>query len=371
MDALRRKLIEQDRPEEDAAERVEAATLSAAGANLRQMGHTAEIGIFLLLFGAFLYIGRSIVVPILGAVIAAYAFAPIIRRAHRRGISPWIVAVLIEGCLIAVVALAVTAMAAPLSSWIGRAPEIGAIIHDRLSVLDPVFSAERQLETALFGSTSTVEAGSSAGSMVLPVMAFVTPAAGGVLLFFGALLFLLVGQASLRSHIIRLFVEREAKLRALKIMNEAERNLTGYLTVVTGVNAGLGVVVAAGAWLLGLPNPAVFGLLAALLNYVPYVGPAIMVIALFGVGLVTFPSLGQAMIAPIGMVTLTTIEGHFITPTIIGQRLTLSPLLIVLALAFWTWMWGPIGALLATPLSIILSVIAVNMLPREDLKLPD
>ena len=84
-------------------------------------------------------------------------------------------------------------------------------------------------------------------------------------------------------------------------------------------------------------------MLAALLNYVPYVGPAVMVIVLFGVGLVTFPSLGHAFIAPLGLIVLTTAEGHFVTPTIVGRRLTLNPLLVFLALAFWTWMWGPIG----------------------------
>ena len=86
------------------------------------------------------------------------------------------------------------------------------------------------------------------------------------------------------------------------------------------------------------------------MNYVPYVGPAVMVVALFGVGLVTFPSLGHALIAPIGLIALTTMEGHFVTPTIVGRRLTLNPLLVFLALAFWTWLWGPFGAVLAVPI---------------------
>ena len=119
--------------------------------------------------------------------------------------------------------------------------------------------------------------------------------------------------------------------------------------MVTIINAALGAIVAIGALLLGFPNPVIFGLLAALLNYVPYVGPAVMVVVLFGVGLVTFPSLGHALLAPLGFIALTTTEGHFITPTIVGRRITLNPLLIFLALAFWTWMWGPVGAFLAAP----------------------
>ena len=115
----------------------------------------------------------------------------------------------------------------------------------------------------------------------------------------------------------------------------------------------------------------IFGLLAALLNYVPYVGPAVMVVILFGVGLVTFPSLGHALLAPLGFIALTTAEGHFITPTIVGRRITLNPLLVFLALAFWTWLWGPIGAFLAAPLSIVGIVVFNHLFPNEDVKLPD
>ena len=154
-------------------------------------------------------------------------------------------------------------------------------------------------------------------------------------------------------------------------MNDIEHNLTSYLTLVTIINAALGIIVAIGAWIFGLPNPVIFGVLAAVLNYVPYVGPAIMVIALFGVGLISFPSLGQAVIAPLAFVVLTATEGHVITPAIIGRRMTLNPLLILLALAFWTWMWGPVGSLLAAPLSIIGLVIFNHLFPANDMKLPD
>jgi len=96
-----------------------------------------------------------------------------------------------------------------------------------------------------------------------------------------------------------------------------------------------------------------------------------MVVVLFGVGLVTFPSLSHALIAPAALIGLTTLEGHFITPTIVGRRITLNPLVVVLALAFWTWMWGPIGAFLAVPLSIIGLVISSHLFPAEEVKLPD
>jgi len=99
-----------------------------------------------------------------------------------------------------------------------------------------------------------------------------------------------------------------------------------------------------------------------------YIGPAVMVFLLFCVGLVIFPSLGYALIAPIFFAALTTIEGHFVTPNIVGRNLRLSPLIVFLALAFWTWLWGPIGAFLATPILIIGLVVSKHFLPEEEIE---
>src|SRR5581483_8419933 len=272
----------------------------------------------------------------------------------RHGISPWISSTLIVTLAVGTLAVAATALAGPVSEWIGRAPQIGATIKQKLSVLDPPLAALRELQTSLFGSGAAAPA-AGAPNVVVPVVAFLTPAAGGLFLFFGTLLFFLGSQIGLRNRFVLMFSSQEARLRFLRIVNDIEKNLAGYLAVVTIINAALGAVVALGAWLIGLPDPAIFGLLAALLNYVPYVGPAIMMTIMFAVGLVSFPSLGHALI----------------TPAIVGRRMTLNPLMVVLALAFWTWMWGPIGAFLAVPLSIVGLVVFSHLFPPEDVKLPE
>jgi predicted PurR-regulated permease PerM len=334
-------------------------------------GSAATVGIFLLLFGGFLYVGKAILLPVIAAAVISLTLAPIIKGSQKRGVSPWVTATLIVIVCFGALALAATALAGPVTEWIGRAPEIGATIRARLSVFDEPLAALHQLEGTLFGSNGLLPAPSEPPNVVLPVVAFVTPAAGEVILFFFTLMFFLVGQIHLRNQVVAMFSNRDSKLRFLKIIKDIEGNLAGYLTVVTGINAALGIVVGIGAWLIGLPNPAIFGLLAALFNYLPYVGPAIMVVVLFGVGLVTFPSLGQALIAPLGLIAITTAEGHFITPTIVGRRLTLSPLLVFLSLAFWSWMWGPIGAFLAVPLSIVGLVIFNHLFPDDDVTLPE
>jgi predicted PurR-regulated permease PerM len=333
------------------------------------LAHMATFGIFLILFGVLLYLGRTILLPIVAASVVALTLSPLVKAAQRRGISPWITAVLIVIVVIGCVSLALTAAAGPVSAWVERAPEIWSQIKEKFVVLERPLAAARQLQGALFGSGAGSEI--SAPNVVLPVVAFLTPAAGELLLFFGALFFFLAGQIELRARFVSLFAERESKLLFLRIMNDIEKNLTGYLVLVSLINATLGVIVGIGAFLLGFPNPAIFGLLAAVLNYVPYVGPAVMVVILFGVGLVTFPSLSHASLAPLAFVALTTAEGHFITPTIIGRRITLNPLLVFLALAFWAWLWGPIGAFLAAPLSIVGVVVFNHVFPNDDVKLPD
>jgi predicted PurR-regulated permease PerM len=333
-------------------------------------GQVATIGIFLLLFGAFLYAGRAILLPISAAAVVSLTLAPLIKAGRRFGVSPWITGVLIVAVCVGGLGVAATALAGPVSEWIGRAPEIGAIVKEKLAVLDQPIAALRELENAVFGANNGVSV-NSPPNIVLPVVAFVTPAVSEILIFFVTLMFFLAGQIELRAGLVSLFADRDTKLRFLKIMRDIERNLAGYLTVVTIVNGMLGATVALATWLLGFPSPLIFGLLAAFLNYVPYVGPAVMVVVLLSVGLVTFPSLGHALIAPAGLIALTTTEGHFITPTIVGRRLTLNPLLVFLALAFWTWLWGPLGAFLAVPLSIIGLVIFNHLFPDEDVKLPE
>jgi predicted PurR-regulated permease PerM len=190
-------------------------------------------------------------------------------------------------------------------------------------------------------------------------------------LFFGTLIFFLATNTHIRRRLIVAFWTREARLRMIRIWNDIEENLVAYVGLVTLINLGLGVVTAAMLYAVGFPNPLTFGLLTMALNYVPYIGPAIVAIVLFGVGVVAMPSLSLAVLAPALFVAIATAEGHFITPSIVGRRLTLNPFVVFLALAFWTWLWGPIGAFLAVPLLIVSFVTLGHLLPREEGNLPD
>jgi predicted PurR-regulated permease PerM len=330
----------------------------------------STIGVFVMLLVASLYLTRPILLPVVAAMVIGTTLAPIVKIAARRRVSPWVTAIALGFVLVVIAAIAVTLLAAPLSEWIGKAPEIGAAIRQKLYVLDRPLAALRELQQIFLPSQGQTVAVEPSLSMVTPVISAVTPAVVEITLFFVTLIFFLATQFDFRRYMASFFTSRNAKLRFIRITNDIEENLGSYVAVVTIINFGLGVVVAIGAWLFGLPSPIMFGIVAALLNYVPYIGAACVTLILLAVGLVTFPSLGYAFVPPAAFVAVATIEGQFITPAVLGHRLTLNPLIVILALAFWAWLWGPMGAFLAVPLTIVGQVILHHLFPSDESKLP-
>jgi predicted PurR-regulated permease PerM len=120
-----------------------------------------------------------------------------------------------------------------------------------------------------------------------------------------------------------------------------------------------------------MPNPAGLGALAATLNYIPIIGPVAMFVVLVVVGIVSFPTVSAGLLAPLIFSIMTFSEGHFITPAVIGRRLSLNALAVFLALAFWTWLWGPMGAFLSAPLLIVFLIVKEHLLPDDGPTLPE
>jgi predicted PurR-regulated permease PerM len=331
----------------------------------------ATIGIFVIVLVASFHFCRPILLPVSAALVVGMTLAPIVKTGARFGITPWVTAVALAMSLLGAAGAALTWLATPVTEWIAKAPEIGATIKQKLYVLDRPLAALRELqETLLPAPGNAVAVEPSHLGMVTPVLAFVTPAVVQLLLFFVVLIFFLATQMDFRRYMVSFFATRDAKLRFIRISNDIEHNLASYLAVVTVINLGVGVLTAVGAWLFGFPNAIVLGILAMVLNYVPYIGPACMVVILLGIGLISFPSLGYALIPPAAFVALTTLEGHAVTPAILGRQLVLNPLAVLLALAFWTWLWGPMGAFLAVPFTIIGLVTIGHLFPSDESKLP-
>jgi predicted PurR-regulated permease PerM len=166
------------------------------------------------------------------------------------------------------------------------------------------------------------------------------------------------------------FGERDERLRTLRILNEIEVHLGNYLLTVTIINIGVGIATGIVCAVTGMPNPAGLGALAAALNFIPIIGPVAMFVVLAVVGQVAFPTIGGGLMAALAFGGVTFLEGHFVTPTIIGRRLSLNALAVFIALAFWTWLWGPMGAFLSSPLLIVGLILKEHLLPENSPQLP-
>jgi predicted PurR-regulated permease PerM len=304
------------------------------------------------------------------ALVVGTTFAPVVKASARRGIPSWVTAGVIGLSLVAIAALVLTFLAQPLTDWIARAPEMGAMIKQKLYVLDKPLNALRELQEALLPPRGKAVEVEPPLAVVTPVLALVTPAVIQFVLFFVTLVFFLAAQMDFRRYMATFFTTREGKLRFIRITNDIERRLVSYLVTVTVINLCLGIAVTLGAWLFGLSSPVLFGLVAMVLNYIPYVGAACMTFLLLAVGLVSFSQLAFGIEPAAAFVLLATIEGQFITPAVLGRRLTLNPLAVLLAIAFWSWIWGPMGTFLAVPLTIGAFVTLYHLFPPDESKLP-
>ncbi|MEO7723766.1 MAG: AI-2E family transporter, partial [Chthoniobacterales bacterium] len=157
------------------------------------------------------------------------------------------------------------------------------------------------------------------------------------------------------------------KKRAVSIANEIETQISRYLFTVTLINLCLGLAVGTAVGLLGLPNPIMWGAMVAVLNFVPYLGALVGIACMLLGALLSFNNLGVALIFPGTYLALATLEGNFITPFVMGRSLTLNPVLVLLSLTFWGWMWGIVGVILAVPILAAFKIFCSHIEPMEPL----
>lgn len=350
-----------------------AQPLSQVAGLWRTTAQAATIGIFVLMVIAALYLGRSLLLPVTAAFVVGFMLGPLSNWARRRGVPAMLTGIVLWLLVIGLVYGIIALLAGPVIDWVKKAPDIAANVRDKLHLLDQPLAMLRDLRDTILPPDKNQQQASfgfDIATLLQPMLTVVTPAIGQVLIFFGVLFFVLLGRTQLRQVIVLFYDDRDARLRMLRILNDIERNLTTYLSVMAMINVVVGLIATGIAVFVGLPNPVAWGVLAFLLNFIPYIGALIMEAGMLAVGLVTFPGLTQALIAPAAYLGFAVLEGHFVTPSIMGKRLTLNPLTVILALVFWSWLWGPFGAFLAVPLLIVALVVARHLFPDDVPELP-
>jgi predicted PurR-regulated permease PerM len=172
------------------------------------------------------------------------------------------------------------------------------------------------------------------------------------------LIFLILASGDLfLQKLVRMTPTLEGKKRAVEISHEVQQSISNYMFSVTLINICLGVLVSTGLYFMKVPNPAMWGVLVAVLNFVPYFGPIVGVLLLAMVGLLTYPSPSQGLLPPLWYLLIHLLESNLVTPILIGRRLTLNPVAIFVSLIFWIWLWGIPGALLSVPILVSIKVV--------------
>lgn len=347
----------------------------AAGAARRQpfsfdtLSRAAGIGIFIVAFFFAIWAAAAVVVPVTAAVVLGLAMGPLVDGLMKRGVPAFVAAAILVLGLLLIVHAAIAAFALPLIDWIDRAPEIIATMREKLAPLRMMLIEVQQITDAVESASGVGGKGGDGGGDSLGVLVTAASLAPVVIaqsiLFVGALFFFLATRRSLRAAALGVCLTRPARLLAAGTLARVEEALSGYFAVITVVNICLGIATGLMCWVLGLPSPALWGALATVANFAPYVGPAAIAMVLFGVGLVSLDTMVAALLPPLAFVGLNVMEGQFITPSVLGRQLTMNPLMIFLAIAFWMWLWGPVGAFVAVPL-LVISAVLLEALSRRN-----
>jgi predicted PurR-regulated permease PerM len=353
---------------DDAARQLEVSERREAMPLPRNLQSLLLSGIFLILFFYTLYFTGEIVLPIIFAIILYLVLQPTMRAFGKLRMPKTISAAFVIFVLFgALVGLGFT-LSGPAASWISKAPDSLSRLESRLFILKQPIA---QLQSA----TKQVEKIAEGTPPDAPSVTVAGPGLAGLLLsgtrstLFGLgttmvlLFFLLVSGDLFLRRFVEILPTLSNKKQVVEITREIERNISGYLATVSLMNLAVGVATGLATYLLGLSDPILWGTLAFLLNFVPILGPLCGIAILFLAGLLTFGTIWQSLLPAGFYLAIHIVEGEVLTPMLLARRFVLNPVLVVVALVFWYWMWGVPGALVAVPLLATVKIICDRVRP--------
>ncbi|SCZ51874.1 AI-2E family transporter [Thiohalomonas denitrificans] len=309
-----------------------------------------------------IYVARTVVLPIVLALLFSFLLSPIVRFLEGFHIPTPLGAALVMATLVGLAGTALVVLAEPASQWVSRAPEVASELRLRLHGVMEVFrrlsESTRLVERiasgpSAAGPTVDIQGGGLRGFLLGRTWEFVA----GLLMMLFLLYFLLATGHMFLRRLVTVIPRFGDKRRAVVMVRHMEREVSHYLFTVGVINTVLGVVVGLVMHVLEMPNPLLWGAMAGLLNFVPYLGPMVTLVVLTAVSVLSFDTLTAALMRPAAFLVLTTLEGQLLTPLILGARLMLNPVVIFVSLIFWGWLWGIVGALIAVPLTMIIKIL--------------
>lgn len=317
------------------------------------------IGLFLAL-PFVLSIGSVVFLPIAAALVLTVILSPLADSLARLGLPNTLASVIALCILIGGVVLALALIFQPALTLVEQIPTLIDTVGKRFTELRDQFQWIARINeriTAMNATEGTREVVLAEPSL-LATIAFATPSV--IVEFILTLLmtfFMIEARVRLRQKLLFGRASFGTSIKAARALREVQDRVASYILTVAMINAGVGVVAALGAWALELPAPIMWGGLAMMMNFVPYIGPLLMVglTALFGIG--TSETLLLGLIPAAAYLALHAIEANVVTPSILGARFTMNPVMILIALSYFTWIWGVLGALLSVPILLIVTAL--------------
>jgi predicted PurR-regulated permease PerM len=347
-------------------EKLQEAVQGPFGVRIRSLALTG-----LLILAAFytLYFARAFFLPIVLALLLSFLLSPVVRALNRLHVPYGLGAGLVIFVLLGSLGLGIYELAEPAYEWAEQAPRQLRRLERKLAEfkkpVQTMSKATRQVEkiTQVGGGQESPKVEVQSESLGERMFSQATELIAGGTIMFILLFFLLASGDLFLRKLIRVLPSLEDKKRAVEIARQIEQDVSTYLMTITVINIALGLAVWGGMAWIGVPNPLLWGTLAFVANYIPYLGAITMTAVLAMVGFLTFNDTAHALMAPGAFVGLHLLESYLLTPMLLGRRLTLNPMVIFLGLTFWGWIWGITGALLAVPIMVVVKIICDHSEP--------
>jgi predicted PurR-regulated permease PerM len=366
----------------------------------RQSTALAVLAVIAVLF--VMHAARAVLLPVVIALVLTLLLRPLVRRCRSLRIPDAASAAVIMVGLMLLAGAGVAQLIVPAQDWIDNGPhylrEVGEKLHFVRERVEEINRTSKEVQAlAAGGKPARTEDGDEEGqgeSLLDRTLAGITggrkgrdladkiedeqpipvevrqpslvtgltflsttgEVLAGIVITVVLTYFLLATGDHLLNNVLHVLPTFRDKRKVVEMVHEVEIGVSAYLLTVTLINIGLGVAIGLAMWLLGMPNPALWGAMATVLNFIPYLGAMVGTIIVFLVGVFTFDAVSYALLVPVVYFGLTALEGNLVTPALLGKRMSLSPVVVFLALVFWSWMWGIGGALIAVPTLAILKV---------------
>jgi predicted PurR-regulated permease PerM len=334
----------------------------------RHMTPFYQGGLFLLALLAALYLAQEVVLPLVLAIFLKLLVQPVMKLLKRLRVPRIAAALLAVAVLLGVIVALGEMLSSPAAHWAQLLPQGLPRLQQRVNFisrpLDTLTHLLSHARRAVVGD-SGASAPSSGIDFQQLLFSTVHHFASGFAWTMLMLFFLLVAGDTFLRRLVEVMPTFHDKRKVIDIALQVEGDISVYLMTITIMNTLVGVLTGVGMWLLGLPDPLLWGVIAFVLNYVPIFGPITGMVMFLAVGMLSLDPLWKAFMPMAVYVCLHMIEGESVTPMLLARRFTLNPVLVMASLLFWDWMWGIPGAVLAVPLLAIFKILCEHVQPLE------